>query len=258
MPSRRAALVVLALALLGAGCKGAPDKEDRLVVFAAASLRDVFTELGRRFERAHPGVAVTFNFAGTQELRTQVEHGAPADVLASADERHMDALRAAGHVHAPVVFSRNELVVVVAQGAALRSFAELPDARRVVVGHASVPVGHYTELFLERAAATLGADFPARVQARVASRELNARQVLAKVALGEADAGVVYRTDAGRGVRVVPIPPEANVVASYPIAVVKGAPHPGLARQWVELVLSAEGQAVLREAGFVPPASGGK
>ncbi|WP_437877411.1 molybdate ABC transporter substrate-binding protein [Sorangium sp. So ce513] len=250
-----------------AGCKGSEPArgqggEDRLVVFAAASLRDVFTALGEDFERAHAGVDVTFNFAGTQELRAQLEHGAAVDVFASADRRHMDELVEAGRAAGPVVFARNEPVIVVAResAGAIRGLADLPAASRVVLGAPEVPIGRYTQAILDRAAGPLGADFRARVEARVVSRELSVRQVLTKVRLGEAQAGVVYRTDAQAGqdgVAIVPIPPDINVVAEYPIAVVTGAAHPGLARAWVDLVLSEAGQSALRRAGFVAPSGGG-
>lgn len=231
---------------------------DQLVVFAAASLRDAFTALGSEFERSQPGVRVTFNFAGTQELRTQIEHGAPADVFASADERHMDELVRIERATAPVLFARNEAVVAVPSDGAttVRSFGELPNAARIVIGTAEVPIGRYSLEILEKARATSGADFRERVEARVVSRELNARQVLAKVSLGEADAAIVYRTDAraaGDRVTVVPIPPELNAVAHYPIAVVTGAAHPGLAQKWVDFVLSTAGQRALTRAGFVTP-----
>jgi molybdate transport system substrate-binding protein len=233
--------------------------EDELVVFAAASLRDAFTVLQRDFEGAHPGVELSFNFTGTQELRTQIEHGATLDVFASADQRHMDELVRASRVSAPITFARNEPVIVVAREAAHRihELADLATASRIVIGTNDVPIGRYTLEILDRASASLGADFRARLEARVVSRELNVRQVLAKVSLGEAEAGVVYRTDAEAargGVSIVTIPPHINVVAEYPIAVIRGAAHPKLARAWVELVCSPEGQGVLRRAGFMAPA----
>lgn len=243
-----------------AGATSAGD--DTLVVFAASSLRDVFTALGADFERAHPGVRVTFNFAGTQELRTQIEHGAPADVLASADLHHMDALARAGRVVDPRLFAKNRLVLVVARerAGALRSLADLPNAERVVIGAPEVPVGRYTLQALDRAGASLGVDFRARVEAKVVSRELNVRQVLAKVRLGEADAGFVYRTDAWPAraeLGVVELPPEVEVLAEYPIAVSAGAPHASLARAWVTLVLGDVGQRALSDAGFLPLEQGG-
>ena len=255
-------LVFLTIASLN-GCERTPPldpvvREDRLVVFAATSLRDAFTALGADFERAHPGVELTFNFAGTQELRTQLEHGAAVDVFASADQGHMDTLVRSARATAPVVFARNEPVVVVSTEAAasLRSFADLPSATRIVIGTPEVPIGRYTLQVLDRASATaLGADFRSRVEARVVSRELNVRQVLAKVSLGEAQAGIVYRTDAQSArnqVSVVTIPSDINVTADYPIAVVSDAAHPTLGRAFVAFVLSAAGQRTLRSAGFLP------
>jgi molybdate transport system substrate-binding protein len=225
------------------------------VVFAAASLRDAFTSIQAGFTRAHPGAKVVFNFAGTQELRTQLEQGAEADVLAAADVRHMDDLRTAGRVEAPAIFARNELVVVVSREAAqtVRTFDALPNAARIVLGAPEAPIGRYAEQALDRARKVFGDDFRARVEAKVASRELNVRQVFAKVSLGEADAGIVYRSDvrAGeRGVSVVTIPPEVNVVAEYPIATVARSAHAARAREWVAFVLSSEGQAALVDAGF--------
>jgi molybdate transport system substrate-binding protein len=233
-------------------------REDKLVVFAAASLRDVFTVMGDDFKRSHPGVEITFNFAGTQELRTQLEHGATVDVFASADQRHTDELLWATRVAAPATFARNEPVVVVAkeQTATLRAFADLPLANRVVIGTPEVPIGRYTLQILDRASQSSGSDFRTRVEAKVVSRELNVRQVLAKVSLGEADAGIVYRTDAitaQERLGTLAIPPEVNVIADYPIAIVSGAPHPGLARDWVQFVLSTAGQQALQRAGFIAP-----
>jgi molybdate transport system substrate-binding protein len=232
--------------------------EDKLVVFAASSLRDAFTSLADSFESSHPAVKVAFNFAGSQELRTQIEHGASADVFASADQQHMQTLLQAGRVAAPVTFARNEPVIAVAneKRSTIRTFADLPAATRLVVGVPDVPIGRYTLQILDRASHSLGADFRQRVEARIVSRELNVRQVLAKVSLGEADAGFVYRTDAISArdkVGIVSIPGELNVIAAYPIALVAGAPHPLLARAWLDFVLSKTGQASLQHAGFIAP-----
>jgi molybdate transport system substrate-binding protein len=254
-----AALLIALLASLS-GCKHsnpeAQTKEEQLVVFAAASLRDVFTSLGERFKQAHPGVTITFNFAGTQELRTQLEQGAEVDVFASADHRHMAELTHAGRVSSPKVFARNEPVIVVAKESltAIGSLADLPNASRIVIGAPDVPIGRYTLQILDRATTTLGSDFKSRVEAKVVSRELNVRQVLTKISLGEADAGIVYRTDAltaKDSVGLVTIPPEVNVIAEYPSGVVMSAKHPTLARAWVDLVLSGEGKTALAAAGFM-------
>jgi molybdate transport system substrate-binding protein len=258
------AVALLALTSLD-GCERAeprPDptaSEEALIVFAAVSLRDAFTALGKQFEREYPAVRLSLHFAGTQELRAQLEHGAPADVFAAADQRHMQQLLAKKQVVAPVVFARNEPVLVIANTASstLRSFADLPKAQRIVVGTPEVPIGRYTAQILEQAGQRFGAKFRMAVEARIVSRELNVRQVLAKVTLGEADAGIVYRTDAraaGRGVSVVAIPAELNAVADYPIALVAGAVHPKNGGKWLRLVTSAAGQQQLRVAGFLAPA----
>jgi molybdate transport system substrate-binding protein len=239
---------------LGAPDAGKPGRST-LTVFAAASLRDVFGALGSTFEKQHPGVKALFNFAGSQELRTQIEQGAPADVFASADTKHMNAARKENLVDAPKVFATNAPVIVVPADnpGKIKSLADLATVKGLVIGTPEVPIGKYTLQILEKAKAKYGADFPAKVQARVASRELNVRQVLTKVMLGEADAGVVYQTDARRAgdkVRVVEIPAELNVIAEYPIAAVTRAPHPDLARAWLALVTGPEGQAALEKAGF--------
>jgi molybdate transport system substrate-binding protein len=238
----------------------AKTEQGQLVVYAAASLRDAFTQLGDDFKETHPGLEVTFNFAGSQELRTQIEHGAGADVFASADERQMSELRKAERVGAPVIFARNELVIVVAneQAATIKSIEDLPNAGKLVIGVADVPIGRYTLQLLDNASRTLGADFRKRVETRVVSQELNVKQVLAKVSLGEADVAIVYRTDITAAVSgkisVVPIAPELNVTAQYPIATVAAAPHAELGSAFMKLVLSAEGQGALARAGFLAPA----
>jgi len=227
----------------------------QLTVFAASSLREAFLELARRFEAEHAGVAVSFNFAGSQELRTQIEHGARADLLASADERHLRALAEAGLAEAPRSFARNEPVIVVPSGnpAVIHTLRELSRAQRIVVGAPEVPIGAYTLRIFEAAAARYGHGFRSAVEARIASRELNVRQVLAKVRLGEADAAIVYRTDAlaaQEAVETISIPADLNVVADYPIAALRGAPQPALARAFIELVLSPAGRALLARYGF--------
>jgi molybdate transport system substrate-binding protein len=259
--SRSSPFAVVAAGLIAAiaaarAARAEPARRE-VVVFEAASVKDAFAVIARRFEAENPGVTVVFDAAGSQELRAQLEHGARADVFASADRKHMDALAAERLVRAPAIFACNEPVVVVRAGltSAIKTLADLPRAERIVVGAPDVPVGGYTRQILDKAAARLGADFRRRVEARIVSRELNVRQVLAKVVLGEADAGVVYRSDV-LGVRdkvgIVAIPPELEVLAEYPIAALEEAPHADLARRFVALVLSPAGAGAMREAGFVP------
>jgi molybdate transport system substrate-binding protein len=228
----------------------------QLVVFAASSLRDAFQELGRQFEAAHPAAKVVFNFAGSQELRTQLEHGADADVLASADQAQMHALESSGLVSGARIFARNEPVLVVPSGnpARIRSLRDLAQAERIVLGAPEVPIGAYTRRILDAASRLYGAGFRRSVEARVVSRELNVRQVLAKVRLGEADAAIVYRTDAlaaAGSVSAITIPPELNAIAEYPLAALRSSRDAPLAGAFVNFVLSPAGHAVLSRFGFL-------
>jgi len=253
---KRRRWVAAVLILLGvAGGAIADDEAREVVVFAAASLKEVFDKLAKDFEAKHPGTHVAVQLAGSQELRTQIENGAKADVFASADMRHMNALLDAKLVGKPEIFARNEPVVIVptANAAGLTRFEDLPKAKKLVVGTPEVPIGGYTIKILENATQQLGEEFRKRVDANIVSRELNVRQILAKVGLGEGDAGFVYRTDAMTAkdrVKVIEIPAALNVVAEYPIAIVSSAPNPELAKEWMSLVSSRRGQDVLRDAGF--------
>ena len=226
-----------------------------LTVFAAASLREVFQSIALTFEKQHPNLKVRFNFAGSQDLRVQIEQGAKVDVFASADWKHMKSLATQGLVAEPRVFARNLPVVVVPKNnpAKVQTFADLAKVTHLVVGAPEVPIGAYTENIFAAAEKLNGKAFADKVRANVRSRELNVRQVLTKVALGEGDAGIVYKTDAltmPDKVQVIEIPSAINVVAEYPIAALKAAPHAELARDFVKLVLSKEGEKVLTAAGF--------
>lgn len=247
--------IVPVLALLLAGTAWA----DPLRVFAAASLTEAFTEIGDGFEAAHPGVTVEFNFAGSQLLRTQIEQGAHADVFAPADRAHAKALEEKGLLENTVLFARNVLVAVTpAKGGKARTLIDLakPGVKIVVAGP-TVPVGGYTIQMLKSMTGSglFGDNYQGRVQANVVSLESNVRAVLAKVTLGEADAGFVYRTDAmtaGDKVRVLVIPDSLNVIAEYPIGVVHGSAAAVLSREFIDAVTGPEGQAVLARHGFLP------
>ena len=251
--------VAMAVLLVATIARGVPEaatgKGRELTVFAAASLRDAFGKLRESFERSHPGVHVRFNFAGSQELRMQMENGAPVDVFASADPQQFDAARGGGLVGAPKIFATNEPVIVVSRAnpAKVTGLADLATVKRLVIGAPGVPIGTYTLQILDKAKAKYGADFRTRVEAKVVSRELNVRQVLNKVSLGEADAGIVYRTDARSAkdtVQIIDIPADLNVVAEYPMSSALRAPAPDLAKAWMELVTGPTGQATLGEFGF--------
>jgi molybdate transport system substrate-binding protein len=253
-PTRRslAAIVALlaALAFAGGACGATSDARDvqsrELSVFAAASLTDAFTQLAGDFTDAHPDVKVNLNFAGSNDLVTQVQQGAPADVLATADPKNMDA--AVDLMGAPQAFAGNKLVIAVAPGNPehITGLADL--ARKdlkVVLAAPEVPAGKYAEQALARAGVTVGP----------VSLEVSVKGVVTKVSLGEADAGIVYATDvdAAQGkLEGVAIPDDVNVIANYPIAALAASGHPEDAQAFVDLVLSAEGQKVLADYGFLP------
>jgi molybdate transport system substrate-binding protein len=255
------ALVLSTMIGLAGPAWGEPRRE--LQVFAAASLRESFTALVASFERNHPGVKVRLNLAGSQELRTQIEQGAAADVFASADIEQVSRLRAQRLVEAPLAFAHNEPVIVVVRGNpfAVKELRDLRKVKRLVVGAHQVPIGRYSQQILRRYEVMGGktaAEDVREINARVVSRELNVRQVLAKVVLGEADAGIVYRTDAVTAagkVEVVTIDRAVNVVAEYPVARLTGARQPALAQDWITLLRSPEGQRQLAQTGFRPPGS---
>ncbi|HJQ13211.1 MAG TPA: molybdate ABC transporter substrate-binding protein [Anaerolineales bacterium] len=259
--------LILLLTVWLAGCALAPmgaattaPEARTLNVFAAASLTDAFTEIGESFQAAHPGVTVTFNFAGSQALRTQIEEGAPADVFASANQTEMDALVTNAHVAegTPQVFLHNKLVVILPADnpAALENLESLSTSGiKLVLAAEEVPVGRYTREALDLMNGPFGSDFKDKVLANVVSNEDNVRQVLAKVQLGEADAGIVYTSDAVAApeLQTIEIPVDLNVIASYPIAPLVESANADLATAFVEYVLSPDGQATLEKWGFAPP-----
>jgi molybdate transport system substrate-binding protein len=230
----------------------APAQE--LTVFAASSLTEAFEEIALRFERQHDGAEVRLNFDGSSTLATQIAAGAPADVFASADETQMRVVVAEGLTEAePQVFARNRLVLITAEGAGITRLEGLAEPGVLLVLAApEVPVGSYAREALARMNEVYGADFSERVLANVVSEESNVRQLVLKVTLGEADAAIVYATDGAiaEGVRTLAIPKNLNVVGRYLVAALADARSPELARAFVELVLSDEGQAILGSYGF--------
>ncbi|MGE5462813.1 MAG: molybdate ABC transporter substrate-binding protein [Syntrophothermus sp.] len=256
-------LVLAGCAPAGTATSAAPGSgstRQTLNVFAAASLSDAFTEIGKNFESAHPGTTVSFNFAGSQALRTQIEEGAPADVFASANQTEMDALAADGIVTpaSQHVFLTNRLVVILPRENPAR-LEKLEDLARpglkLVFAAEEVPAGKYTRQMLDKLNNRFGDGFKEKVLANIVSNEDNVRQVVAKVQLGEADGGIVYTSDAvaAPGLKAIEIPADVNVIAKYPIAVLAKSPNAGLANDFLTYVLSKESQAVLQKWGFAPP-----
>jgi molybdate transport system substrate-binding protein len=233
-----------------------------LIVYAASSLTGALNDIGKAFQAANPGTQVVFNFAGSQDLRTAIEQGAKADVFASADATNMDKLVSLGLVQGQAqVFATNRLVVIVPRDnpAGIKDLRDLAKPNvKLDVADASVPVGNYTLQALDKlsADALFGADFKSRVLSRVVSKENNVKQVVSKVVLGEADAGVVYATDAQAAadkLTALNIPDPFNIVATYPIAALKESAHPALADKFIAFMLSASGQTILRQYGFAGP-----
>ena len=243
-----AAALVLALGAAGAGCSSGDD--DSLTVLAAASLSGSFAELEQMFLEDHPDVDVLMAFDSSATLAGQVVEGAPADVLATADEQTMESAVAAGATDGrPTAFASNHLVLVVPDDnpAGIRSVSDL-DHKGVdyVVCVPSAPCGHIAVAALDEA----GIDSPA------ASEEADVKAVLSKVVLGEADAGLVYATDAleaGSDVRTIEISTSPATSTRYFVAALRDAADPGLARDWVDLLMSERGQKVMTDAGFGSP-----
>jgi molybdate transport system substrate-binding protein len=230
-------------------------------VYAAASLTEAFNALGPAFTKK-TGIAVTFNYGGSDTLATQIKQGAPADVFASANLTQMKVVNDAGLVAgAPKTFAKNRLVLISPKGAAMK-FATPADlakpGAKVVLAAPTVPVGGYARTTFGKLSGTAGypADFPAAVEKNVVSNELDVKAVATKISLGEGDAGVVYATDVtpavAPNVTVLPFPPGAAPDATYPIAVLKAAPDPSGAAAFVTFILG-DGQTYLKARGFLSP-----
>lgn len=233
-----------------------------LVVLAATSLTEPFKEIAPLFEAAYPNVTISFNFASSNQLAQQLANGSPADVFASANQRQMDAAVEAGRIESdrPLPFVRNRLVVIVPQKnqADIQELEDLAKpGTKIIVAAKEVPVGQYSLEFLEktRSDAVLPTNYQDQVLRNVVSYEENVKAVLTKVALGEADAGIVFISDvrsatAGQ-VMVIEIPDHLNVIASYPIAPVADSRSSELAQAFVDMILSPEGQQILMSYGFI-------
>jgi molybdate transport system substrate-binding protein len=235
-----------------------------LTVFAAASLTKPFGDLEGAWSLAHPDTALVFSFDASSALRTQIEQGAPADVLASADAKNPQALvdecLAAGPVTA---FATNHLVIIVPRGnpAGIRSAADLAmPGVKVVAAGPDVPITTYAMQLLEDLATLSGypADFVAAYEGNIVSAEDNVKAVLAKIELGEGDAAIVYVTDAASSTRVdtIAVPDEANVLATYGAVTIADSSRPEPAAAFLEFLTSPDAQAILARYGFLPPSAG--
>ncbi|MFF8896672.1 molybdate ABC transporter substrate-binding protein [Streptomyces lydicus] len=254
-----AALVTAALLVPLAACGNGDSKKDEgagksagsatteLTVLAASSLTDVFKKAGAVYEKEHQGTRVHFSFAGSQELAAQVKQGAPADALVTADTKTMDGLKA--DAGTPTVIAKNRLVIATGEGnpKKISGLKDLADSKlKVVLAASEVPVGRYGKQVLDAQ----------KIKVKPVSQEPNVRAVLSKVELGEADAGLVYRTDAAtapKKVDAVDIPDAQNAVASYPAATLKTSKNAAAAAAFVKWLSTPEAQKILQGAGFQKP-----
>ena len=268
---RAAAALALGAALVAAACSSPASSPvgsgganaTELTVFGAASLKGVLAKAKTAYEATHPEVRLTISTDSSAALETQIEQGAPADVFLSADtsnpKKLVDKGLADGSARA---FATNLLMVIVpaANPAAIKSPLDLarPGIKIVAAGEA-VPISKYAAQLIANLAKQPGypADFAARYTSNVVSHEDNVAGVVAKVELGEADAGIVYRTDASASTKVAPvtIPPEANEPATYAGVVVKASAHRPAAGAFLDWLVGADGQALLGTFGFLPPTS---
>ncbi len=266
-----AAAVIAMLLIAGAlvvarfGVQAPETASNTITVFAAASLREAFTEIGAGFQQQSKH-RVLFNFAGSQQLAEQIALAAPADVFASADQRQMTTAIRSGRIvsSTAVVFARNKLVVITpkANSAGVTTLQDLGrPGLKLVIAAPAVPAGQYAQDFLEKAAAqaAFGEGFARRVLANVVSYEQDVRGVFGKVALGEADAGIVYASDVvsnnAGAISRIEIPDALNTLAEYPIAPLQDSPNLQAADAFVQYVLSPAGQMALAKHGLI--ATGG-
>ena len=241
------------------------DAETTLTVFAAASLSESFRALGAAYEADHPDTMIKFNFAGSQTLRTQLEHGAEADVFASANWTHMATVKAEGLLaNAPEYFAANRLALVTpVDSHAVQSLDDLATPGvSVAIASETVPAGAYARETLDLISMddAFPDDYAAAVLSNVVTHETSVRGVAQKVALGEVDAGFVYETDArasqyADAIRLIEVPLQFNPAAQYPIAALSTGGQLEPALEFIRFVQADSGQAILREYGFVPPAN---
>ncbi len=249
-------------ALVLAASAGFAQEPKELTVFCAASLTGAFVEIGQMYEN-ETDISVVFNFDGSQVLRTQVENGAYADIFVSANTKQLNALKNEGLMNNSTisVFTTNKPALIVPKDnpAQIQNISDLAKpGLKIVIGTKDVPIGEYTLQILDKLAndTTYGPTFKENVMANVVSNETNVNYIVSKIALGEADAGIAYKSDVTEGMAAkitkIEIPDEYNVIAEYPMGILKQSRYPAESEEFVNLVKSEEGRAVLEKYGFDP------
>jgi len=266
-------LLVLAIVLVGCGGSGSSagsggsggggkEQGGTLTILAASSLTDAFGQLGNTFEKQNPGTTVRASFGASSDLLAQIQQGAPADVFASAAEEEMNTAVKDGRVSGkPEVFVKNREVIMVPKDnpANIKSLEDMskPDIKLVLAAK-DVLAADYAVEILGKADKEYGSGFKKKVLSNVVSREADVRASVNRVVVGDADVTFGYASDYTPDIRdkvkVIPIPPNLNIIATYPIAALKDAKEPALAKKWVDLVTSAQGQKVLKKWNFEPAA----
>jgi len=256
----------LLIVLLAAGAvrfqtAAGQERHETITVFAAASYTEAFTELGRRFERSHPGTTVVFNFAGSQVLLQELRHGAAGDIFAPASPAAMKEAMEGGYIDTATVFTlcTNRLVVVLPADnrAGIGSLRDLAGKNiKIVLAQKEVPVGAYAAEVIAKCGRKFGEEYAGRVAGNVVSYEENVKAIVGKVRLGEADAGFVYQSDAATDslhtLRSLEIPPELNVTAVYPIGMIGPAGARTTATAFLDFCRGPETGKILRRFGFLP------
>ena len=269
-------LLVLVIVLAGCGSSGSTsaggdggsggvggEQGGTLTILAASSLTDAFAELGNIFEQQYPGTTVKTSLGASSELLAQIQQGAPADVFASAAEEEMNIAVKDGLVAGqPQIFVKNREFIMVPEDnpANIKSLEDLSKPNiKLVLAAKDVPAADYALEILGKANKVYGSGFKREVLSSVVSREADVRASVNRVVVGDADATFGYKSDYTPDIRdkvkIITIPPNLNIIATYPIAVLEDAKEPGLAKKWVDLVTSKEGQKVLEQWNFEPAAN---
>ena len=254
--------VALIAALVLASSAGLAEEPKELTVFTAASLTGAFGEIGQMYKN-QTNIEVAFNFDGSQALRTQIENGAYADVFVSANKKQMNAVKNSGLMNnsSIIIFTKNKLSLIVPKDnpAKISNLSDLAKpGLKIVIGTKDVPVGDYALQIINKLGndSAYGPDYKTKVLANIISQETNVNYVVTKVALGEADVGFAYVSDVTEDlaskVDKIDIPDEYNIIAEYPLGILLESKYPVESKEFMNLVMSDEGKAVLEKYGFAP------